>query len=161
VGWAQSWLAMGHVADVAVRAVSVTSSAFSGAVVACKDLETDVAACFCRVVVLLRQDRAGKADECVAGGEAPTTSVRQRISRFRRSCGLLHPLHRLDGRARNLRGPAVSACLSVGRNDAHPFTRRLQCKLSGRCSALPDISHRHRPRPTLRSDAANTRDGDI
>ena len=42
-----------------------------------------------RIVVLLGQHRPDKADQGVAVGEMPTTSVRRRISRFSRSVGLL------------------------------------------------------------------------
>src|SRR5947209_2977632 len=44
-----------------------------------------------------------------------------------------HPFDCLMRGTRDLRGPAVRAHLTVGRNDVHPFPRRLQWKLPGRC----------------------------
>ena len=44
-----------------------------------------------------------------------------------------HPFHGLVRRAAKHSGAAVSAHLPVGRNDVHPFPRRLQWKLPGRC----------------------------
>ena len=41
------------------------------------------------LVVLLREHRADETDDRSAVGKMPTTSVRLRISRLRRSCGLL------------------------------------------------------------------------
>src|SRR5262249_3117346 len=43
-----------------------------------------------------------------------------------------HPPHRLVRSAAGHRGATVSAHLAVGRNDVHPFPRRLQWKLPGR-----------------------------
>ena len=44
-----------------------------------------------------------------------------------------HPHHGLVRRAADHSGAAVSAHLAVGRNNVHPFPRRLQWKLPGRC----------------------------
>ena len=43
-----------------------------------------------------------------------------------------HPLHGLVRRAADHSGAAKSARLTIGRNDVHPFPRRLQWKLPGR-----------------------------
>ena len=51
--------------------------------------EAEVAALFGPLVVLLGQDGPDEADDRVAVGKDPTTSVRRRISRLRRSLGLL------------------------------------------------------------------------
>src|SRR5450755_4120160 len=44
-----------------------------------------------------------------------------------------HPLHGLVRRAADHSGATVSAHLAIRRNDVHPFPRRLQWKLPGRC----------------------------
>ena len=52
----------------------------------------------------------------------------------RAAAGLMpgdHPLHGLMRRAADHSGPAESTRLAVGRNDVHPFPRRLQWKLPG------------------------------
>ena len=59
-----------------------------------QDVESEVAAAFGPLVVLLGEDGSDEADECVAGGKMPTTSVRRRISRLSRSWGLLDQIWR-------------------------------------------------------------------
>lgn len=52
-------------------------------------VESEVAALLGLFVVLLGEDGTDEADYRVAVGKIPTTSVRRRISRLRRSFGLL------------------------------------------------------------------------
>ena len=59
-----------------------------------QDVQAEVAAALSPFVVLLGQDGADQADQGVAAGEDPTTSVRRRISRFSRSWGLLDQICR-------------------------------------------------------------------
>jgi hypothetical protein len=60
-----------------------------GLAAAGQDVDVDVAAQFGPLVVLLGEQDADEANQGVAAGKIPTTSVRRRISRLRRSCGVL------------------------------------------------------------------------
>jgi hypothetical protein len=53
-----------------------------------EDVEAEVAPAFGPLVVLFGEHGADEADQGVAVGKMPTTSVRRRISRLRRSWGL-------------------------------------------------------------------------
>ena len=111
--------------------------------------------------------------ECSAGdrfcpsgafeGQVCGQPVRRRLADLRRRRGWPGSQRRAvsaimklssEGRAAYYSGPAVSAHLTVGRNDVHAFPRRLQWKLPGRCG---DGWHRHRHRPglNLRHDTTN------
>jgi hypothetical protein len=70
----------GHLLGVRGGGVGNGSDAATG-----EDVEAEVAAAFGPFVVLFGEDGADQADEGVAVGEMPTTSVRRRISRLRRS----------------------------------------------------------------------------
>ena len=72
------------------------------------------------LVVLLGELAADESDDGVAVGEMPTTSVRRRISRLRRSCGLLNPIL----------APYISRIARPGSQDAGLMIRaRLVCWL--------------------------------